>query len=137
MIVLRTAASMREAVNGSLCPALRAILARRIEQLSHDVDCDLSEIVQFIIVEPGDQPEQLDSELGFQFLANLVDGTRFGDPDFTPSFEWLQDHGRWFEIVFILSDDGFGNIVFIPDDPGVHFDLHLFCLEYADRPHLI
>lgn len=133
MIALRTAASMREAANAFAYPALTPILAKRIEQLAPAVD-DLSEIVRFIIVEPGDKPEQLDIELGFPFLTNFVDGTRFGEPDFTPSFEWAQDHGCWFEFVFILSDDGFGVIVLIPNDPGVEFDLHMFCLEYAGRP---
>jgi hypothetical protein len=133
MLALRNAASMQEAVNGPLHPHLKAILTMRMEQLGTDPDADLGETVHFIVVEPGDQPDHLDRELGFPFLTNLLDGTRFGEPDFTPSFEWVQDHGCWFEVVFMLTDE-FGIAVFLQDDPGMHFDLHMFCLEYAGRP---
>jgi hypothetical protein len=133
MIVLRTAASMREAVDGSLHPSLQAILARRIEQLSVGAEEDIGETVHFIIVEPGDQPAQLDRELGFSLFINPVDGTRFGEPDFTPSHEWTQDHGGWIEIVFMLTD-AFGVVVFVEDDPGQHFDIHMYAIENAGRP---
>lgn len=131
MIALRSAASMREAVEGPLRPDLKAILNRRMQQLGGG---DLGETVNFIIVEPGDQPEQLDRELGFPFLTNLVDGTRFGEADFTPSHEWVQDHGSWIEIVFILTD-AFGIVALIQDDPGQHFDIHTYATEYAGRPY--
>lgn len=134
MIALRTAASMLQAVQGGLHPTLTPIIEKRIAQLNVDLDRDLGEVVHFIVVEPGDQPDQLDRELGFPFLTNLLDGTRFGEPDFTPSFEWIQDHGCWFEIVFMLTDE-FGIAVFLQDDPGMHFDLHMFCLEYAGRQY--
>jgi hypothetical protein len=134
MIVLRDAASMQEAVNGSLHPTLRPILAKRIEQLSIGAEEDIGEVVHFIIVEPGDQPDQLDGELGFPLFINPVDGTRFGEPDFTPAFEWVEDHGSWIEIVFVLTD-AFGVVVFVQDHPGQHFDIHMFALEYAGRPY--
>lgn len=131
MIVLRTAASMQEAVNGSLHPTLKPLFAKRIKQLN--ADADIGETVHFIIVEPGDQPEQLDRELGFPLFTNPIDGTCFGEPDFTPSHEWVQDHGRWIEIVFMLTD-AFGIVVFVEDDPGQHFDIHMYAIEYAGRP---
>ncbi len=45
----------------------------------------------------------------------------------------MQDHGGWFEFVYLLTDDGYGTVVFVPDDPGIEFDLHALCLEYASR----
>lgn len=98
------------------------------------VDSDLSEVVHFVVVEPGDPLSQIEEELGFSPLCNGLDGTRFGEPDFTPTFEWVRDHGFAFELVWVLSDDGFGKILLVPDDPGVEFDLHMLCLEYAHRP---
>lgn len=134
MLSLRDTASMREACLSTPDPCLRCLLETRIQQLGSYIEQDLGELVHFIIVEPGDRPPDVDRGLGFPFLRNVVDGTHFGDADFTPSFEWLQDHGAWFEVVFILSDDGFGTVVFIPDTPAIDFDLHAFCLTYSGRP---
>ncbi len=135
MIALRTAASMRSAAQTYLDPTLRALLALRIEQLSQGHNLDLSEVVEFLIVEPGDSHETVEAEAGFPILSNIVDGARFGEPEFSPCFEGFLDHGpgRWFEIVFLFTDDGYGSIVLVPDNPGVDFDLHAFCLEYAGR----
>lgn len=133
MIALRTAASMRSAVLSDLPPSLRALLALRIEQLSQGHNLDLSEVVEFLIVELGDSAELIEAQAGFPILTNSVDGARLGDEDFTPSFEWLQDHGRWFELVYIFSDDGFASVIWVPDDPGVEFDIHMLCLEYSGR----
>jgi hypothetical protein len=133
MIVLRDAASMRKAVNDCAYPTLTPILAKRIEQLNVGAEEDISEVVHFIIVEPGDQPEQLDRELGWPMFINPEDGTRFGQPDFTPSHEWVEDHGSWIEIVFMLTD-AFGIAVLVQNDPGQHFDIHMYAIEYAGRP---
>jgi hypothetical protein len=135
MIALRDSIAMREAITHSLPSPLGRIIEQRITTLAEYVEIELGELVHFIVVEPGDQLAELEAELGFSPLVNLVDGSHFGDPAFAPPFEWLQDHGGWFELVYILSDDGFGKVVFIPDDPGIEFDLHMLCLEYAHRAH--
>jgi len=134
MITLRTTASMRAALTSSLDPALRALLGKRMAQLARDYDGDLADIVEFSVVEPGDSSATIEAGVGFSILHNLVDGAAFGEPDFTPSWEWAQDHGAFFELVFILSDDGYGIIVFVPDDPGVEFDVHALCLEHVRCP---
>jgi len=135
MIALRTAVSMRRAAESHADPSLRALLALRIRQLSQGHNFDLSEVVEFLIVEPGDAQDVIEAEAGFPILSNIVDGTRFGDPDFSPCFEALLDHGpgRWFELVYLFTDDGYGSIVLVPDDPGVEFDVHSLCLQYAGR----
>jgi len=134
MLSLRTTASMRAALTSTLDPALRALLGKRMTQLARDFDGDLADIVEFSVVEPGDSSATIEAGVGFSILHNLVDGVAFGDDDFTPSWEWAQDHGAFFELVFILSDDGYGIIVFVPDDPGVEFDVHSLCLEHARCP---
>ncbi|WP_288487115.1 hypothetical protein [uncultured Novosphingobium sp.] len=37
----------------------------------------------------------------------------------SPAFEWVADHGGWYEAVTILSDDGFGIALFVPDSEDV------------------
>lgn len=115
----------------ALDPTLRALINLRCEQLRRNYDGPLDEIVSFLIVEPGDTEEAIVEALGFSPLVNLSDGTRFGDPEFTPNWEWATCHGAFWELVYILTQDGFGTIVFVPNDPGVEFDLHALCLEHG------
>ncbi len=115
----------------SLDPTLRELVNLRLKQLRQNYDGPLDDIVCFQVVEPGDELRDVTESLSFSPLENLVDGTTFGNPDFQPSTEWIACHGAWFELVYILTDDGFGTILFVPNDPGTEFDLHSMCLEFA------
>ena len=99
-------------------PTLRRLLSLRIAGLQ-PYGCDLAELVTFLVIEPGDTLTDVEGALGFSPLVNLVDGARFPDPEFMPSWEWVEAHPGWFEAVFVLTDDGFGWVLFIADDPGV------------------
>ena len=114
-----------------LDPFLRQLIELRVSQLRRNYDGPIDRVVVFHVVQAGDGQDQVAEALGFSPLQNLVDGTTFGDPEFEPSFEWITCHGAWFELVFLLTDDGFGHILFVPNDPGTEFDLHSMCLEYA------
>ncbi len=132
MIALSDTASVQKALTDPHDPALLSILHLRMVQLTEHVECDLSELVHFLIVEPGDPPTAVAALLGFSLLVNLVDGAPFGSPGFEPSWEWIERHDSgWFEFVFILSDDGFGWTVLIPDCPGVDADLLALCRHYT------
>lgn len=133
MLSLRTTAAMERAATTYADIDLRQLLAERMRQLRSNYDGDLEDIVHFLVVEPGDTPREVEVELGFSPLRNM-EGICFGDPEFTPDWEWIQCHGRWFELVYILSDDGFGSAIFIANDPGTEFDLQSLCLEYACCP---
>lgn len=132
---LRTTASMEAVHQSDIEPAIRDLIAKRMVQLGENHDGDLGDVVHFIVVEPGDHMSVIDKAVGFSLLVNLVDGTSLGDPDFVPSFEWIQDHGSFFELVYLLTDDGFGTIVLVHDHPGVEFDVHMLCLAFAGRPY--
>jgi hypothetical protein len=56
-------------------------------------------------------------------LADLaaLRGRAFVDPEFVTL------HGGWFEAVFILSDDGFGHVVFVPDQPDIDAQILNLC----------
>ena len=119
----------------ALDPTLRRLIDQRLEQLRSNFDGDLEEIVNFLVVEAGDTQREITEALGFSVLQNLVDGAWFGEPDFVPSWEWIRCHGRWFELVYILCDDGFGTILFVPNDPGTEADLHSICLQFGCPGH--
>jgi hypothetical protein len=55
--------------------------------------------------------------------TNFVDGRKYGDPGFTSNFEYVERHSVWFEAVMIVSDDGFGVAMFVPDRPDIDPDL--------------
>ena len=78
------------ALEGVADPTLRHILNRYDE---------LIDLAAIYIIQPGDT---------LQALA-LARGWPFAD------WEFIIDHGGWYEAVFIISDDGFGHAVLVPD----------------------
>lgn len=112
MLIIRTAAGLARALDSPINPKLKQLLAVRRDQLFTDTGCDyeLAELVQFVVAEPNDTIAGVETATGFPLFTE-------------PAFEWVQDHGGWFEGIVILSDDGFGIALFVPDhdeiDPGM------------------
>ncbi|MCK8457890.1 hypothetical protein [Sphingomonas faeni] len=113
---------MDRALVSLLDPALRRLLTLRRDQLAED-GLDLDEIVHIIVVRPGDTLAEVEAEAGVAIGTNLVDGRKLGDPEFEPLFEYVNRKDGWLEAVMILSDDGFGLVLFVPDtidiDPAI------------------
>lgn len=134
MFSATTRASVEAAIqNTALDPSLRDLLAIRATQLEDDTepDIELGALAHFHAVEAGDGMIEVKAALGFAVDINLVDGVAFGHPDFVPSWEWIEHHVGYFELAFILSDDGFGHILFVPDKLGVDPRLLALCKSYA------
>jgi hypothetical protein len=128
MISLRTTAAIKSTLDLLADNKLRSLLTERIQQLTNAwEDLDLSDLTHFLIIQAGDTAADAEHELGWSLLVNPVDGARFGQPDFTQSWEWIEDHGGWFEAVFIISDDGFGVSLFIQDHPETDPALLALC----------
>ena len=128
MITLRTAAAVKSTLDLLADNHLRSLLTERLQQLTNAwEDIDLSDLTHFLIIQPGDTASDAERELGWSLLVNPVDGARFGEPAFTPSWEWIEDHGGWFEAVYILSDDGFGISLFVQDHPEADAELLAMC----------
>ena len=132
MLALRDSVSIRDAVSSHPDPELRHLLSSVVQSLSEYADCDLADMVRIIVVEPGDSLATVDAQLDFPILTNRFDGTRFGPPDFTPSWDALEGHANWYELVFVMSDDGFGLEVFIPKHPEVPPELLDMCAMYYE-----
>ena len=97
MQILRDEASIAQLKD----PDLRALIAQRAKSLLNDFDdMALRELVTFLVVEPGDSLADLEGQLG--------------TTDALP--ELVEEHPGYFELVFVISDDGFGIEVFIPKD---------------------
>ena len=83
-----------------------------------------------IIVEIGDTVEDIENEIGFCILTNLFDDISYPDPDFVPSCEALEDHGDFYEMLFILGDGDEAVEIFIPKH-GVDNELLAMCSQFA------
>jgi len=120
---------------GSLAHALKTSIDRRLKRLlierRDQLDGDIKNKARFVIVRPGDTIEALEAALSFSVFQNPGDGTRFGDPDFTPGWEWIEDHDHIFELVFIFTDDGFAYVVMVENKKGVDPDLLRLCRLYV------
>jgi hypothetical protein len=128
MITLRTTTAVKSTIALLADNQLRALLTERIQQLTNAWEgIDLSDLTHFLIIQAGDTATDAERELGWSLLVNPVDGARFGDPAFTPSWEWIADHGGWYEAVYILSDDGFGISLFVQDHPDADPELLALC----------
>lgn len=110
--------------NPKLDPNLRALIGLRAWQMDDDRARPLSEIVLFVVVQPGDSSEVIHEAVGFPITWDQAD---------QPGWEWMEDHGSWFELAYALTDD-VGMIVFVADDPGTNFTLRFNCLGVANRP---
>lgn len=113
MQILRDSKSMLEAARTWLEPELRELLSAHVNRLSEYGGYDLSELVNFIVFEGSDTVADLDSALGFSIMSNRFDDSRYGEHGFSPSWDALEEYINWFELVCVLSDDGFGVVVLV------------------------
>jgi len=127
MLTITDGGSLARALRMPLDPRLKQLLIERRDQLGGDI----VDIARFIVVQPGDRMTALKDQLGWSLFENVTDGRHFGDPEFSPSWEWLADHGHCFEMVFIMTDDGFAHVALIQNAQGVDPDLLQLCTAYT------
>ncbi|WP_404479322.1 hypothetical protein [Novosphingobium sp. BL-52-GroH] len=100
MLIISTHGELANVVNTHADATLRHLLSAQAERLA---DYDLSEIATLVVVEPHDTLDDVDNALG-RPLASLLPA------------ELVERQARWLQCVFIISDDGFGLVLFIPAD---------------------
>lgn len=83
-------------------PELAVLVAAHAERLA---DFELEEIAIFAVCQPGDTLDELEQRLE----RPMLDAT--GNFILTP--EYITEASGWYEVVFILSDDGFGLVLFV------------------------
>ena len=126
MIIVKTIASIQKISN----TAVREIVRERIYVLGGDA-FNAAELGYFLVVESGDTIEAITAQIGFDILCNRFTGTRYDQTGFTPSFEFVEEFPACYDMVFILSDDGYGVEVFVQKTKGVQLDLLAMCQRYA------
>jgi hypothetical protein len=121
-------ASIEHALTLKLDPRLHRLLAERLSGLLRPC-ADLRGLTHILVIEPGDSEAAVQQEIGLSPLTNPMDGSRFGSIEFAPWWDWLQDHGGWFEIVISVGDSGFAFVLLIQDAAGAIDDLLAMCRE--------
>lgn len=113
-------------------PQLRDLIEQRFEDICDGDDFDPDLHGHFIVVEPGDSVEALEKESACPILRSYIGNARYGDPEFKPVFECLEEHDACYEMVFVPGDGDFGIVIFIPKQEGIDPDLLAMCAEYAE-----
>ena len=137
MHVLRDAASIDAKIQSCGDPCMRNLMERRVEFVRNEVNDsegeydDIGELLNFILVEPGDTLEAIDAEMNGTFLADHYGGRHIGDPGFLPCFEALEEHATFYDIEFVQGDEGFAVQVLVPKCPGIDPWLLQLCAEHA------
>ena len=111
-------------------PAIRQLVEERINDLG-DEAFDATEIGYFLVVEAIDTIEAIQKQVGFNVLKNRFTGIRFDATGFTPSFEFVEEFASCFDMVLVISNDGYGVELFVPKTDGVDADLLAMCRMYA------
>ena len=109
-------------------PDIHKLITLRLAQLGSTLPSPM------IIIEAGDSLSDIEKEIGFPILTNLFDDISYPDPDFVPSCEVLEDHGDFYEILFILGDGEEAIEIFIPKT-GVDPELLSMCADFAVKVH--
>ncbi|WP_375287066.1 hypothetical protein [Sphingomonas sp.] len=125
MINITDFKSLARVLDSPVDAAVKTLLLRRRDQLLADTgdEYDLGELVHFIVVDPGDTVACIEHAAGYPLVT-------------ASAFEWVAAHGGWYEAVTILSDDGFGVVLLVPDCDGAAPEL-LLLLRQAAQGHTI
>ena len=127
MIVLRDPHPLTQVVQ----PEIKAFLRRRFHDICDPEPYDPDGHGFFILVEPGDTSDRIESATGYSLLKSLFNNTVYGDLDFSPDFEYLEDHSGFFEAVFIFTDGGFAVVMIVPKEESIDAGILSLCNEFA------
>ena len=119
---------------------IRTLLESRFAQLAEFEPYDPDEHGYYILVEATDTVAALEEQSGCKILSSCRNDTKYGDADFTPDWECLEFHTSedgttcCVEMVFIISDSGYGVVFMIPVLDGVARELLEVCDDFLPFP---
>ena len=112
-------------------PEMRNLVQLRFAQVCSGETYDPERHGYMLVVEPGDTVQTIERQSGIPLLTDLFGEVRFGDPEFTPAAEVIEEHSSSYELVFIFTDDGYGIEIFVPKVEGVDRELLAMCRQFA------
>lgn len=96
---------------------LERLIAKRLQDLAGYEDYELAELIHILVIEPSDALTDVDAELGF----SLVDRP----------WDVVESHPGLYEITVIVSDDGFGWVIYVPKHASTDATLLEQCASYC------
>jgi hypothetical protein len=84
---------------------------------------------QFILVELNDTVDDLEQFTGCPIITSWFSDAIYPHEDFAPSFEFVEEHHDFYEMVFVLTDDN--TTVFIIPKSGSDPLLLALCQEFS------
>lgn len=129
MIHLYDRDTIARALTLNLDPRLRELLAARIAALDTEYG-DLTDYTEFLVLEPGDTETDIVRHVGFSPLIDPIGGRRWPDPCFKPSWDFLANHGVWFEMIVTFGST-FAYVFFVRDAAGTAGELVTMCRALA------
>ena len=128
MQVIRQASDVAQVLD----PVLRGFLVKHIEHMARDWAPDpWPDFGQLLILEEGDDPAIVETAGCLRLLGSPFDSVRLGDPGFAPAWEWIDDHGGFYEVATLVSDAGGFFIVLIPKAAGTSPALLALCEQLS------
>lgn len=109
MLAISTARTLVHVLTAGCDPGLLPIL-KRYQPLMAD-----GPLARLFVLHPGDRMTDLEESRGRPFQL----------------WEFIEAQDGWYEAVFVLSDDGFGHVVLIPDSDDTDPHLLTICRENA------
>ncbi|MEX6503008.1 hypothetical protein [Pseudomonas zhanjiangensis] len=110
---------------------LRALVDQRFAALSRDQPYDPDLIGIIVVAEPGDNLEALERRTGCAIGTGSYPDTPYGHRAFRPAWEYLDEHPCCYEMVFVLSDSGYGVVLYVPKQTSIDPVLLRLCAEFA------
>ncbi|MDD2760525.1 MAG: hypothetical protein PHH11_09575 [Methylomonas sp.] len=112
--------------------SLSGLLQQRFAHLGEGVVYDPDEHGYMVLVEPGDDVKALETATGCPILSDWFGDSHYGDSDYAPSCEWLDEYPLCFEMGFVLNDSGTVLLLIVPKLIGVDGELLSMCRENAE-----
>lgn len=112
-------------------PRLRMLITQRFAEVSVDEPYDPDVIGDFVVAEPGDTLDGIEEATRLPIATSLFGEARFGEPDYAPCHEFLEEHPFCFEVCWVFNDGGYGLLLFVPKVEGMDADLLGYCRTYA------
>jgi hypothetical protein len=101
MRVLCDTPSITNEIKENRDPAIAQLLTRHLEFGAEFNANDPADLLTVFVIEPEDTLNTIDAAMNGCFLVNHYSRRRFGDPNFVPCFETLEEHATVYEMLFI------------------------------------
>ena len=100
-----------------------------MQKLSNQKYVEFTVDAQFVLVEPNDTIDALEAASGCPIVTSWFSDAIYPHEDFAPSFEFIEEHHDFYEMVFVLTDDN--TTVFIIPKEKVDPMLLALCQEFS------